>query len=54
MAFVIDSRTAECNGNIRTECVKNINGLFETKTTKEKENKKINFDKNWRRRLFTF
>lgn len=30
MALVIDSRTAAFNGNIRTECVRNMNGLFET------------------------
>lgn len=30
MALIIDSRTAAFNGSIRTECVKNMNGLFET------------------------
>lgn len=30
MALVIVSRTVELNGRIRTEWVKNMNGLFET------------------------
>lgn len=30
MAVIIDSRIAGANGNIRTECVKNMNGLLET------------------------
>lgn len=39
MALVIDSRTAALKGNIRTECVKNMNGLFETANEKTKEKK---------------
>lgn len=30
----MDSRTAAANGKIRTECVKNMNGLFETEMKK--------------------
>lgn len=30
MAATIDSRIADANGNIRTECVRKMNGLFET------------------------
>lgn len=30
IALIIDSRMAGFNGNIRTECVKNTNELFET------------------------
>lgn len=30
MAAMMDSRMADASGKIRTECVKNMNGLFET------------------------
>lgn len=35
MAATIDSRIADANGSIRTECVRKINGLFETKIEKK-------------------
>lgn len=34
MALVIISRTVALNGNIRTECVRNMNGLFDTEIKK--------------------
>ena len=35
MAETIDSRIADANGNIRTECVRKMNGLFETEMKKQ-------------------
>lgn len=36
MAATIDSRTADANGSIRTECVRKMNGLFETEKSERK------------------
>lgn len=43
IAVTIDSRTAAANGKMRTECVKNMNGLFDTEM-KEHTTKIINID----------
>lgn len=41
MAETIDSRIADANGNILTECVKKMNGLFETEMKHDKKNAKL-------------
>lgn len=44
MALVMVSRTAEFNGNMRTECVKKMNGLFDTENEKRTQNNQNRFN----------